>query len=205
MNLRLVSMETPNEGGSAALALGAASEVETTSVERLAEAKPAREPMLPVDALFRRYSPYVARIAIRLLGRNDEVDDVVQDVFVAAVRGVRDVEDPEAIKAWLATVTVRSVRRRLRLRRIRGWLSLDPKSTFEDVPAPGATAEQRLVLARVYGALDRLPPSHRIAWTLRHVEGQPLEQIAAMCGCSLATTKRWITAAHEVVQAAVQR
>jgi transmembrane sensor len=40
---------------------------------------------LDIDALFMRHSPYVAAVALRLLGRDDEVDDVVQDVFLQAV------------------------------------------------------------------------------------------------------------------------
>ncbi len=157
----------------------------------------------PVDTLFRKYAPYVATIAMRLLGREDEVDDVVQDVFVAAIRGVGDVVDPEAIKGWLATVTVRAARRRLRFRRLRGWLWLEPALNYDDVPAPDAGPEERLLVARVYRALDHVPANCRIAWTLRHVEGQPLDRIAATCGCSLATTKRWIAAALAVVRASV--
>jgi RNA polymerase sigma-70 factor (ECF subfamily) len=35
-----------------------------------------------------------------------------------------------------------------------------------------------------------------VAWTLRHVEGQKLEEVAQYCRCSLATAKRRISAAH---------
>ena len=34
-----------------------------------------------LDALYRRYAPYVGAVATRLLGRDSEVDDLVQDVF----------------------------------------------------------------------------------------------------------------------------
>jgi len=162
---------------------------------------PASLPSL--DALFRRYSAYVAAIAMRLVGRGDEVDDIVQDVFLAAVRGVGDVVDPEAIKGWLATVTVRTARRRLRIRRLRGLIGLESQKSYDDVAAPGASPEQRAMLSRVYAALDRVPVNQRIAWTLRYVEGQPLDRVAETCGCSLATVKRWIASAHAVVETAV--
>ena len=58
-------------------------------------------------ALFRRYAAYVATCAHRLLGADDELDDVVQEVFLVALRGLRGLRDPEAIRGWLATVTVR--------------------------------------------------------------------------------------------------
>jgi len=158
----------------------------------------------PVELLFRRYSPYVATIAMRLLGRDEEIDDVVQDVFLAAFRGLGALTDPNATKGWLATVTVRTVRRRLRARRLRGLLRLETTRGYEDVAAPGASPEERALLARVYRVLDGVPANHRIAWTLRHVEGESLENVAEMCGCSLATAKRWITSTHAVVEKAVE-
>ena len=168
---------------------------------RAASVGPASLP--PLEALFRRYSAYVAAIAMRLMGRDDEVDDIVQEVFLAAVRGIGDVNDPEAIRGWLATVTVRAARKKLRIRRMKGLLGLETPRGYEDVAAPGATPEQRATLARVYAALDRVPVNQRLAWTLRNVEGEGLDDVATKCGCSLATVKRWIASAHAVVEKAV--
>src|SRR5882672_11677439 len=71
------------------------------------------EPM-SFEALFRRYSAYVARLAARLLGSGDsEVDDVVQDVFWLASRRIAKIPDLVQARGWLATVTIRVVRRKL--------------------------------------------------------------------------------------------
>jgi RNA polymerase sigma-70 factor, ECF subfamily len=158
---------------------------------------------LDIDSVFRRYAAYVAAIAHRLLGRDHEVDDTVQEVFVIAVRGLSQLRDPGAVKGWLARVTVRCARRRLRVRRMRTWVGLDETSTYDSVVDEGATPEQRLLLSRVYRALDGVPANHRIAWTLRHIEGEKLEDVAALCGCSLATAKRRISAAALVLEEAM--
>ncbi len=73
----------------------------------------------PSDAgeTYRRYAPYVAAVAYRLLGRDEDVDDAVQEVFVRAIRGFDQLEDRGAIKGWLAAITVRVVARKLRRRR----------------------------------------------------------------------------------------
>src|SRR5882757_7228598 len=55
-----------------------------------------------LDALYARYAPYVAAIATRILGRQAEVEDVVQEVFSLAVGGLRRREDHREIKSWLA-------------------------------------------------------------------------------------------------------
>jgi len=153
------------------------------------------EQALDLDGLFRRYAPYVAAIAHRLLGRDEDVDDTIQEVFVAAVRGVHAVRDPAAIRGWLARVTVRVARQRLRKRRARVFLGLDEPVIYDSVVDKSASAEQRTLLARVYKILDTMPANERIAWSLRYIEGEPLESVASLAGCSLATAKRRIAAA----------
>lgn len=156
--------------------------------------------LLDLDTLFRRYSSYVAAVAHRLLGRDEEVDDTIQEVFLVAVRSLKSVRDPGAIRGWLARITVRTARQRLRKRRLRAFLGLDAPVVYENVADSGANGEDRALLARVYRVLDALPANQRIAWSLRYIEGEPLENVAALSGCSLATAKRRIAAAARVIQ-----
>src|SRR5689334_561067 len=157
---------------------------------------------LDLDSLFRRYSSYVAAVAHRLLGRDEDVDDTVQEVFLAAVRGLRTVRDPQAVKSWLACIAVRVSRRKLRKRRLRSFLGLEDPATYGKVTDTSASPEQRALLERVYRVLDDMPTGDRIAWALRYVEGEPLESVAALSGCSLATAKRRIRAAARTIEEA---
>jgi RNA polymerase sigma-70 factor, ECF subfamily len=152
-----------------------------------------------VDAVFRSYAGYVASVALRLLGRDDEVDDVVQEVFVVALRGLRNLREPAAIKGWLATVAVRIARRRLRRRRVRAFLGLEADPDYAEVIV-AASQDQSLLIKRAYQILDRLPVNEKIAWMLRHVEGEQLDDVARLCGCSLATAKRRIAAAQAALE-----
>ena len=158
---------------------------------------------LDVGQLFREFSPYVASVALRLLGRDVEIDDIVQEVFVRAIRGLGELRQNGAVKPWLATVTVRVARGRLRVRRLRTWVGLDDVSDYEALVAPGASQEDRALLSRVYVALDRLPVEQRVAWVLRHIQGDDLDSVASACGCSLATAKRRIAAAHTRIESMV--
>ena len=167
---------------------------------RIADPPPALVAGGPVefDELFARYAGYVARLAARLLGSGDtEVDDVVQDVFWLASRRLPAIVDMIQARGWLATVTTRAVGRRLRRRRFRRIFQASSRG--HEVPAPGATAEQRALLARLYEVLETLTTHERLAWSLRYIEGEPLDAVAAACGCSLATAKRRVTAAKNVI------
>jgi RNA polymerase sigma-70 factor (ECF subfamily) len=150
------------------------------------------------DELFARYGRYVAPLTARLLGSGDaEVDDVVQDVFWLASRRLPKIVDMIQARGWLATVTTRAVGRRLRRRRFRRLFHGSARA--EDVPAPGATAEQRALLVRLYKVLDSMTTDQRLAWSLRYLEGEPLDAIASACGCSLSTAKRRVSAAKKVI------
>ena len=172
----------------------------TTPKLRLARPLPELVAGSPVEfeELFARYGHYVAKLASRMLGAGDgEVDDVVQDVFWIASRRLSQIVDMIQARGWLATVTTRVVRRRLRRRQFRRLFHTSAHRS--DVPAPGATAEQRALLSRLYEVLADLPTEQRLAWSLRYLEGEPLDAVASTCGCSLATAKRRVSAAKKVI------
>lgn len=148
-----------------------------------------------LNEIVRRYSAYVAAIGLKLLGRVDEIDDLVQDVFIAAHRGLANLREPAALKGWLATVTVRVAQRRLRARRLRMIFHVAPTYDYELLAQPGFSPEDSTMLAEVYALLDELPVAERLAWMLRHVQGEQLDRVAELTGASLATVKRRIAAA----------
>ena len=162
---------------------------------------PASPPTL--EQAFREHSEYVARVATRLLGRSDEVDDLVQDVFLRAMRDLPQLREPAALRSWLATVAARMAGRRLRMRKLRRFFGLDGVADYEALADPAASPEQRALLSRVYRIMDGLPVELRVAWALRYAEGEQLDAVARICSCSLATAKRRIGRAQELIERAI--
>jgi RNA polymerase sigma-70 factor (ECF subfamily) len=154
---------------------------------------------LSMDAVYARFAPYVAAIASRILGRQVEVQDVVQDVFAVALRGLARREDTGQIKRWLATVTVRHATAKLRERALWQLFDKGDATDYVALADPGATPEERQMIEEVYRVLDNVSAKDRVAWVLRYVEGEQLEAVAELCGCSLATAKRRIAAAHDKI------
>lgn len=147
------------------------------------------------DELYQRYAPYVATIVIRLIGRRHGVEDLVQDVFVDAVRKIGSLREPDAIRGWLSTMTVRLVYQRLRVSRLRRFLGLDDERGDEiadRLPHRGISPEDRTLLAEVFRLLDECATADRVAWCLNRVHGETLERTAQLCGCSVPTVKRRI-------------
>jgi RNA polymerase sigma-70 factor (ECF subfamily) len=153
--------------------------------------------------LFGEHSAQVARLAFRLLGREDEVDDIVQDVFISLYRHLDRIRQTDALRAWLQTTTVRMVRRRLRVRRIGFLLRLRDRVETLELESPGATGEDRASLWRVHRALEQVGVNARIAWVFRYLEQESVDAVARLCGCSTSTAKRRIAEAHRAVRKAL--
>jgi RNA polymerase sigma-70 factor (ECF subfamily) len=158
------------------------------------------EPDTSLDGIYRRYCRYVAAVILRLDGRPDDLEDQIQDVFVEAARGIERLREPAAIKGWLATIAVRLVSRRLRMRRLKRFLGLDRGADNTQVPDTAASPVDKLLLTEVYRVLDGLPVDDRVAFALHHLEGETLDTVARLCECSRATTKRRIARAQAAIE-----
>ena len=158
------------------------------------------------EALFRRYAPLVNGLALRLLGRDADVDDLVQDSFVQALRSLASLDAPAAFASWISSIVVRTcsklLRRRQLLRRLglyRGEGPVDLDAIVSRAAPPDVAAE----LSAIYAVLEDLPSDVRVALVLRRVEGQSLEEIAAATGASFATIKRRVAAGERRLQQAL--
>lgn len=154
-----------------------------------------------VGQLFCAYRSYVAKIGRRILGTSNEVEDLIQDVFVATLRDIHKVKDPARLRAWLATVTTRMAKRRRFRSSIRPTINHDDpeelfESTSDDSPSPESTADLAGNIERVLSLPDEL----RTPWLLKHVEGRTLQDVATQCDCSLSTAARRIQTANGRIQ-----
>ncbi len=151
------------------------------------------------EALFGRYASMVNAMAYRLLGRDTDLDDLVQDSFVEALSSLARLQQPEAFGGWLKTIVVFRAGKLIRRRRLatrlglaRGALSID----MDALISPTAPADVAAELRRIYRAVEALPAKLRIPLVLRRVEGLPLDEVATLTKTSLATVKRRIAEAE---------
>ena len=121
-------------------------------------------------------------------------------MFVLLLRHIGRIRRLGAVRAWLATTTVRLTRRRLRLRRVRRLLGLGHDVDLAEVPDHSSSPEDRAAFRVVDAALQSVGVNARIAWTLRYLEQEKIEDVARLCGCSKRTAKRWIARAQRAVK-----
>ena len=149
--------------------------------------------------MFREYAAYVAAIGLKIMGRDDDLDDLVQEVFMEAHRGLGRLREPGALKSWLARITVRRTIRKLRRTRALMLFGLEIPSDYAEIADESATPDERAQVALAYRLLERLPAAERVVWVLRHVEGESLDAIAQMCACSKSTVQRRLRLAQKTL------
>ncbi|MFL5307874.1 MAG: RNA polymerase sigma factor [Polyangia bacterium] len=154
------------------------------------------------EELFRRHGRMAIGLAHRLVPNDPEVDDIVQDCFVSALRRLHKLENPQAFSSWLGSIVVHAVSNHLRRRRLLSRLGLiTPESVDLDaIASPDAPAEVAVELRRVYALLQHLPVEQRVALVLRRIDGMEIPQIALNMGLSSSTVKRRLKAAEEALE-----
>jgi RNA polymerase sigma-70 factor (ECF subfamily) len=142
--------------------------------------------------LYDRHAGSVLGLVYRLLGREADSEDIVQEVFIYAFSSIDKLREPAALKGWLLGVAAGKVRALLRRRRRQRWLHLLPHEELSELPAEASDPHTEL-LREVYGVLDQLSPDDRIPIVLRRIEGLSIDDAAKLCGLSTSTFKRRLT------------
>jgi RNA polymerase sigma-70 factor (ECF subfamily) len=150
------------------------------------------------DAFFQRYVDHVKRVVIRVMNVDAEIEDIIHDVFLDALRSIDRLKEPDALKMWVTSIAVFKARRVLRQRRRRNWLRLAAPDELDRIaPTSGGGSELAEAMHCTYLALNELPPDERIAFALRYIEGMELVELAEACRTSVATVRRRLVRAQE--------
>jgi RNA polymerase sigma factor (sigma-70 family) len=142
------------------------------------------------DELVRLYSIRVARLAHRLLGWDGDVEDVVQDVFVAALQNAGRFKGDSSLWTWMTVITVNRCRshhrRRKVIRRVMGIL-LARRMEQAD-PADSASLGDE-ISREVRTAVAALKPVFREAIVLFYLEHKSVAEISRLVRASPATVE----------------
>ncbi len=163
------------------------------------------------EALFRQHAAFVAGFVARLGFRGQDVDDIVQDVFLVAHRRGGYTPGPARPTTWLAEIAIRTA---MGFRRTGQRSSLLPDAaTAESIPSPSPSphqnAESRQTLDLVQRALSTVDMDRRAVFVLFELEGESCDAIARALGIPVGTVysrlhtarKEFLDAYHRLVGA----
>lgn len=144
--------------------------------------------------------PFAALVDTRSSGSSTTAK--TKDSFTEARRSLHRLDNPQAFSSWLCSIVIRTAHKLLRRRKLMTVLGLRQREAIDlDALIARLVPQNVLVeLRAVYGLVETLSSTTRIAFILCRVEGVRLEEISGMLGISLATVKRRIADAERQLE-----
>lgn len=143
----------------------------------------------------------VYTLALRMTGDREDAEDVAQEAFLSAWRGLPSFRGESGFSTWLYRLTSNAAVDHLRKnRRQRAEASLNDEALGLDAVDPGPTpqeqAEARSLREAVRWGMGELTREHRQVLSLREYEGLSYEEIAGRLGVDLGTVKSRLSRAR---------
>ena len=161
-----------------------------------------------VPALAAQYGPYCRAVAARLLADSRDVDECLNDCWLAVWRAIPPTR-PEYFKGWLATVVRNRAlaigKENSRRPPTADETALELASCLPPGDDPLAEAERRALAQAVERFLRSQPRDVRIAFVRRYWYADPVEDAARRLGWSVSKTKSVLFRARNRLRAQLQK
>lgn len=156
------------------------------------------------EALVRQYQRWVFTLALRMVGDRGDAEDVAQEVFLKAYRGLRGFRGGSRFSTWLYAIASNHCLNHLAGREYQarraartaaaadghgGALPPPLDRVADAAPGPDALLERHELRLAIQRGLLELPERHRIVIILRDIQGMSYEDIAATLGVELGTVR----------------
>ncbi len=135
------------------------------------------------DRIVDEYAADVRVFANRLLGWDGDVEDVVQEVFLAAFMGLKKFKGHSTLRTWLYSITINKCRshRRKKMIRLRVFPGNEVKADLAATAPDSMTAGD---FNQVRKAVRSLPAKYREPVVLKYLEEFSTEKICEILGLS---------------------
>ena len=162
--------------------------------------------------LIEMYQPRIYSLALRMVRRAEDAQDVTQETFIRMFRALDRYDTQRPFAAWLFSIAARLSIDNLRRRKLQP-LPLtqrghdDEEYTLEIVdpaPLPDEAAARSEEEARTRVLIDSLPPHYRIVVLLRHQQDLSYEEISETLHLPLGTVKARIHRARALLKERIE-
>jgi RNA polymerase sigma-70 factor (ECF subfamily) len=150
------------------------------------------------EQLVQRYDRRVFRVAQNITCHREDAEDVVQNVFVKAFRGLPLFRGDSRFYTWLARITINEALITIRRRRV-NEVSIDEPIRVDDAlvpreiqdwrPNPELRYSQQELRSILIAAINNLDSGSRSVFQLRDIDGLSTEETAQVLGVTSSAVK----------------
>ena len=164
--------------------------------------------MAACEALMRRYNRRLYRVIRSVLRTDSDVEDTMQDTYVAVLRNLDQLKGRAQFGTWLLKIGTNAalarLRQRMRVVQLDDLPDLDDREPLDLAVEATRTPEQQVsnseIAAIVEGAIDRLPYDYRQVFMLRTIEGLDTSETAEVLGLGEDAVRQRFHRAREMLQ-----
>ena len=176
---------------------GVSGEAESEQDEVLIRALLERGDEKAFRTLYRRHTPRLFQMVIRIIGSVDESEDVVQETWIRAVDSLAAFRGEARFYSWIAAIAANRIGDRLRRRKRWVFDGVD----LDTLPATDQQSTEKGVAAiDIERAVARLPQGSRTVLVLHDIEGFTHEEIAVQLGITAGTSKSQLFRARRALR-----
>lgn len=156
--------------------------------------------------LVEKYSGKLYRLGLKMLGNPQDAEDILQETYVKAIRGIKNFDGRSSVSTWLYRIAVNEALMHLRRKRPDIVSIEEPDETDSEDQEPlqivdwCCMPERELmsgeVRRRLDQAIEKLPDSLRVVFVLRDVEELSTLQTAEVLGLSETAVKTRLSRAR---------
>ena len=136
--------------------------------------------------LYRLFSDRVYNTALSYTQREQDAEEITQDVFISVFRNAAKFKGKSEVSTWIYRITVNTSLNYLRRQKRFGFLSGgEPRTDTPDFEHPGVLLEKKENARALFKVIDALPNQQKTAFILSFVEELPRQEVAEIMKVSL--------------------
>lgn len=156
--------------------------------------------------LYNLYSRAMFNICLRMMGRREEAEDVLQNAFVDIFRKIDSFRFESSLGAWIKRIVINSCINELKRRKIE-WVEIQENlgaDLVSESPTQTEHESDKIRIRRIKEAMNQLPDGYRVVFNLYLMEGYDHREISQILGISEGASKSQYSRAKKKINMILQ-
>ena len=159
------------------------------------------------DEIVEKYAETITNLVNRLLGWPGEVEDITQDVFLAAFLGLKKFRSDASLKTWLFTIAINATKtfKAKRLLRSKHLRNIKTEIDFNGLTSADDKIADEEKFQQVRTVINNLSHKYRQPIVLRYLYEFEISQISQMLGVSINVVNTRLSRAREKLKTSLSK